>query len=69
MSTTVQVMDQYGGQITYSKNLITGHIRADILDGRTGEESYMILDPDEPRVKEFLKSTLQPIHLEIFLVS
>ena len=67
MSATVQVMDQHGGQAIYSKNLVTGFINVDIFDGRTGEESHMLIDPDDPRVKKFLKENLQPVHLEILL--
>ena len=67
MSTTVQVMDQHGGQIVYTRELVTGFIRLDILDGRTGEESFMLVDPDDPIVKKVLKENLQPIHLKILM--
>lgn len=66
-SVTVQVMDQHGGHINFLRNIVTGFIHIDIYDARNGEEKSMVVDPDEPEVKKFLKETLQPIQLEILL--
>jgi hypothetical protein len=68
MGTTVQVTDQYGGQITAGRNLLTRLIEVQIVLG-DGQESMVTLNPKEPEAMKFLREIFQPIHLEILLES
>jgi len=67
MATTIQLTDQYGGYVNFTKCIVTGYINIDILDGRTGEKKSMLVDPDDPQVMDYLKKNLQSIQLDILL--
>ena len=64
---TVQVTDRFGGSITAQKDILTGYIFIESVNGRTGESDSGLFDPEDPTVKQWLKEVFQPIHLDILL--
>ena len=64
---TVEVTDQHGGFIRATREIVTGYIDVRIHDGRTGVDSSMLVNPNDPEVVAWLKEIYQPAHLDILL--
>ena len=67
MSVAVQITDQFGGYINSIKDESTGLITVNIFNGRTREETELLVNPENPEVMKWLKRVYQPMHLAILL--
>jgi hypothetical protein len=67
LNVKVAVIDAFGGSIQGIRDPLTGYVSLNVLDGRTGIEEKLTVDPNDPKVMGWLKKVFQPMHLDILL--